>query len=792
MKRRFFKNSVTTLGGLVLAGTLLFAACDSPTNVNKQEQEEEQEQEQEEEQEIVTVEYTITPTVSSNGRIIAAPEKAAEGTEVTLVLIPDVYYSLAAAPQVTLADGTAVPLTEKETAEPYTFAMPAADVTVSASFAMNAAHNDLPLYSAADLAKIGVDPAYPMNGVYQLEADFSVTDWMPIGEFPGKPFTGILRGNNHTITINSFSEKGLAKPAVGLFAYTAFAEMENLNIAANFNSGLVLTYDGTLMTAYGTVVGLSFNMNAKNITVEGAVDIAAPNSVEMNAGGIIGAIHSGKIENCIAEMEIASSNSTGDSNTGGIVGQIHNFGSLTYFDLSSGVLITECGFAGAVIAKSLDSSSAGGIVGLGSLDVIIQHCTIEDGISIEAERTQTKAGSSYTSAGGIAGQMSGMGSAGAVVNDCAVGKGLIKATGAAGTSGSTFILAGGIAGYLTYAGSISACVTAVDVEALFESSSSITNLDIMAGGIAGYNTRSAGTTWAWDITNCFASGDILAENKGAITGGNRVIAGGITGSNAGVISGCYATGSIEGLLSGTATSVNNRNDLVNAGGITAILTSSGASINDSYYAGDEVKATGDYATAGGIAAVAIGDVSIAKCYSLGNVSVKGTKNKTAPNGTDPMTTPYNDINVVKIDSAGGIVGHNQAGNATTIPKTENCVALNNAISSEGVKNELIFAGRIVGNNQGRGVSAGNYSSPGTSSIPENNWANSAMTITRILTGGSAGSAPALDEGATPENTLNGKDVSSPPDQAGYTELGWDFAAVWQMGATGYPVLAWQN
>jgi hypothetical protein len=193
MNGRFFNHKTAqgakTLGGLVLMAALAFAACQNPTEEEK--------------------EYTVTVSSSiTGGRIIPVPAKASEGTEITLVLIPNVYYSLAVSPEVTLADGSVVDLTEKEETEPYTFAMPAANVTVSASFRVNDAHNDIPLSSAADLAKIGVDPAYPMNGVYKLEANFTVDNWTPVGEFPGKPFTGILHGNNHTVTINSFSAEG--------------------------------------------------------------------------------------------------------------------------------------------------------------------------------------------------------------------------------------------------------------------------------------------------------------------------------------------------------------------------------------------------------------------------------------------------------------------------------------------------------------------------------------------------------------------------------------------------------
>jgi hypothetical protein len=752
---------------------LTFAACESPTDGEDEA-------------------YTVTAAANiTNGRIIAAPEKAAPGTEITLVLIPNVYYSLAGAPEATLADGTVVALTQKAETEPYTFVMPAANVTVSAGFVLNAAHNDIPLYDAAGLAKIGVDPTHPMNGVYKLEADFAVTDWMPIGEFPGKPFTGILRGNNHTITINSFSAEGLAKQAVGLFGYTAFAEMEDLNIAANFDGDIALTYDkGTLASSfvgYGSAVGISLNMTAKNIKVEGTADIViASPGTELWVGGIIGMMHSGRIENCAVDMEIGANNSVNDSIIGGIVGEIYNFNSTL---LSSGVSITECRFAGAAKATAIDYSYAGGILGyVTGIDVIIQQCAVADGISIEAEKIVGGSSTAYISAGGIAGRIIGSGPVGSAIRNCTVGEGLITATGAGG--GSLSVFSGGIAGYLSRTGNIYGCASAVDVEVLFDGSSSSTTLDIMAGGIAGYNEI--------NMTNCVASGDILAHNMGTITGAHRLLAGGITGTNKGPISSCYATGSVEGLLSGTAVISSARYDWVYAGGITGLVDGNTSmsntyitepGITDCYYAGDEVKATGNYATAGGIAGATTTLVpTIVKSYARGKVSVKGT-------GELISTNRYGSNNIGKTYSAGGIVGHMQSPssaitNSGNTHKTANCVALNDAISSEGVESELIFAGRIAGNNQGLGSPASN---PGASGISEKNRANSAMTIAKIITGGGAtGPAPIADAADDPENTTDGLGVSIPPAQTVYTSLGWDFTEVWKMGAGNYPVLAWQN
>jgi hypothetical protein len=194
---------------------------------------------------------------------------------------------------------------------------------------------------------------------------------------------------------------------------------------------------------------------------------------------------------------------------------------------------------------------------------------------------------------------------------------------------------------------------------------------------------------------------------------------------------------------------------------------------------------GNYASAGGLAGVAGYNGTVKNNYALGKVSVLGSGAKITQN-------PYGIYNIEKNYSVGGIVGHlySSVASVAYIPKAEKNIALNNAISAEGAVDELIFVNRIVGNVQGIGNPT---AAPGTPSVPENNLANSAMTITKIITdGATTGPATVTDDATEPENTVNGKGIAGTPAQQVYTDLGWDFPAVWKMGASGYPVLAWQN
>jgi hypothetical protein len=760
MNGRFFNRKTArgaqTLGALALTAALAFAACQSPTDSEDEE-------------------YTVTAAAGiSNGRIIAAPEKAAPGTEITLVLIPNVYYSLAGAPQVKLADGTVVDLTEKAETEPYTFAMPAANVTVSAGFVLNAAHNDIPLYSAADLAKIGVDPAYPMNGVYKLEADFAVTDWTPIGEFPGKPFTGILRGNNHTVIINSFSAEGLAKKAVGLFGYTAFAEMDNLTVEAELDTvTLGDETDATGIIGFGLVIGNSLNANLKNINVSGEINTVESTS-RLAAGGMIGILSSGKIETSHIAIEMNGTTS-GYLYIGGIAGYIFAYNTGSNIVPSSGVIISDCSFEGSIEGNSGGLySDAGGIVGSGALNraTTIKGCQVEGNITAIG-------GTSRSAAGGIAGYGAGFGDQLFSIEDCSFDAGLITASESIANN-----YAGGSIGQAPATASVSGCASAGDVAASFDGTTSSTSYGIYAGGISGLNQCA--------IQYCSASGFVQAKNTGTVTGNgrNRVFAGGISGQNLASITQCYATGDIESLYVGNTVSSQ---DQVAAGGITGLTgeigggSSATGSTSDCYYDGGEIRAEGNYAHAGGITGFVAGNnAKVSKSYARGAIWAEGSDQFTE-------TTTHQGARVYKRDTAGGIAGYNTA-DTSYIPTVENCVALTGNITVTGPADFYIKSGRIVGSNEGTGSSP-NYNASAFFGVLTNNEANSAMTITRIITGGATtGPATVTDAADDPENTTDGLGVSisPPPAKTVYEALEWDFSEVWTMGAAGYPVLAWQK
>jgi hypothetical protein len=618
-----------------------------------------------------------------------------------------------------------------------------------------------------------------MNGVYKLEADLTVDNWTPIGEFPGKPFTGILRGNNKTVTINSFSEEGLAKQAVGLFGYTAFAEMDNLAVRAELDT-VTLTYttnatgDNAGIIGFGLVIGNSLNINLKNVTVSGEINKIESTTAILAAGGMIGLLTSGKIETSQTNIDMVGDNS-GHTYIGGIAGYIFAYNGTFTNPHVSGVMISGCSVEGSIEGSAAEQSYAGGITGHCYLEnTTIRGCQFEGNITASKPENNTYS----VSAGGIVGKNSNVIS----IGDCDVGEGTVMGS---GSSGSNY--AGGIIGD-TSAGSngtttITRCTSSIDVIASFDGETNSSSFGIYAGGISGANQCA--------IQYCFTSGFVQAQNMGTITGSgrNRVVAGGISGQNTGSITQCYTTGDVESLYTGSTISGH---DQVASGGITGITgellnnTNTVGIVSDCYYDGGEISAKGNYANAGGIAGFVAGkkdSAMISHSYARGAIFAEGSD-------TFGESTTYQSPRLYKRDTVGGIAGSIPANSNTVYPTIKNCVALFEVLTVTGPSDFYAKSGRIVGTNEGLGTTSA-YNEPKFWGALENNAASSTMNITRIITGG-ATTTETVTDSSDPENTIDGKGIFSLPDQTVYTDLGWDFVTVWKMGAAGYPVFAWQN
>jgi hypothetical protein len=558
--------------------------------------------------------------------------------------------------------------------------------------------------------------------------------------------------------------------------------MDNLTVDAELDAITVGDEtDTTGIIAFGLVIGNSLNVNLKNINVSGEISkIESTNALA--AGGMVGLLTSGKIETSQVTIKKMVGDNSVHTYIGGIAGYTYAYTTAGASPYTDGIIISGCSFVGSIEGSAVNQSYAGGIVGFCYIgNTTIRGCQVTGNITAGKTENNTYA----AAAGGIVGENSMTIS----IDDCSVGEESIVMS--SGSSGVNY--AGGITGH---GGAITRCTSAADVTASFEGTTSNGQFGVYAGGITGSNSSS--------VQYCSSSGLVQAHNTGTMTSRarNRTSAGGISGQNTGSISQCYATGSVESLFSGDTTSLDAASmDYVVAGGIAGLTgDTSGASqgiISDCYYAGDEISAEGNYAHAGGITGLVNGktdETGVFKSYARGFISAKGY-------GQFTQTTTYMGVYVYKRNAAGGIAGSAPAGTTnTTIPAIENCVALTGALTVAGPKATesgrpeafYINSGRIAGTNIGAASGSG-YTSPGTSSgTLTNNAANSAMTIARIITDGTNSDPEVVeDDTETPENTLNGKGVSIPPSQTVYTEMDWDFPAVWKMVGD-YPVLAWQN
>jgi hypothetical protein len=252
-----------------------------------------------------------------------------------------------------------------------------------------------------------------------------------------------------------------------------------------------------------------------------------------------------------------------------------------------------------------------------------------------------------------------------------------------------------------------------------------------AGGLVGESTDLGAT-----ITKSYATGSVYAKSP-------YPYAGGLCGYNYAdsVIAECYATGSA---------SAESQGALPYAGGLSG-YNSNNAVIKDSYATGSVATvSTGSSGWAGGITASNAKDAVISRCYSLSAVS--------ASIGSSDM--PIGQPGVTPGGAAGGIVGHTYFTQyAVILTKIENCAALNSSLTGTSVH-------RITGSIADEAILKDNIG------WEDMDWPQ----------------GPKVDKTA---NGLDGADCAAKPDQSAFVVLGWDFASVWKMGGTGYPVLQWQ-
>ena len=229
----------------------------------------------------------------------------------------------------------------------------------------------------------GGDACYILTNDIDLEGNIGFL-WTPIGKDPYY-FTGVFDGNNHTIK-NMHSNDELKS---GFFGGTKGAVIKNINFTDAQISASPDISDITNAMA-GTVAAHAINTSIYNCDIEGKVSTTA-----WYCGGIIGSSLATTdfhdlvlIKDCINRADVA-----GMLNNGGIVG--FSEGSVYNFNIENcenhgnidgdfiggimgdgeGFMIINCRNYGQVGTKgSFPSTTAGGMIGQGGVNIIIEDC----------------------------------------------------------------------------------------------------------------------------------------------------------------------------------------------------------------------------------------------------------------------------------------------------------------------------------------------------------------------------------------------------------------------------------
>jgi hypothetical protein len=757
------------LGAIITAAALLFAACETPinnNNNNNEDQEQEQEQEQEKAQQ---QEYTVT--VNSNitgGRMIPAPEKAKEGDTVILVAAPAVYYTLAGAPVVS-ADNNQVELSGNGQSEPYSFIMPAANVTVLPSFAIHSSHNILPIYSGSDLALIGATEAYPLNGIYQLQNNITLPDdWAPIGDGT-RVFSGIFDGTGKTITVNTFLYEDEDEPLAytGIFGFTVAATIKNLTL--NLNQAEAQPQGAN----FGFLVGYAAYSELQNISVSGDFEINLDNTIQYSAGTIAGVLDHSQLLHSNINGELTVSRRNVENTPGSTF--YNNIGGLAGFVTNSS--IRECGITGNVTITSL-FMRAGGIAGNVEQSAMTANSMVGNfsGISVNNYNDATS-GSSTVTIGGLAGYFAN----GSITNNSFDGDLLADLGGSAttGVMGNTQV--GGVIGNITQQARADSLSFKGDIE--FKIAGSMPSRSCLIGGIAGLSDGDV------QIQNSSFGGEISVFNGllSAPESDFTLSTGGIIGSARGAtIKGSYASGVITATNEDTSGTPIGAIARTHTGGIAGYFNAYVNEIDSCYFTGS-ITSNGKYPNVGGILGLGYNGSStenkITRSYAfLENVLAIGSEKRPSGNsGTDGS---------LRI-TAGGIVGRCYTTNGTSYTHrntVEYCAALYDNSNSSLIKAEgntenqnTLYAGSIVGNRLT------------TTGVPGG-------TLTANITNFPATDPPITpyiaDSDSSPGN--NGEYVADITQERffGSTDdggLGWDHPGVWTWDSVkGLPKLAWQQ
>ena len=229
----------------------------------------------------------------------------------------------------------------------------------------------------------GGDACYILTNDIDLEGNIGFV-WTPIGD--SNYFTGVFDGDNHTIK-NMYSNDNIKS---GLFGNVRDAVIKNIKFT---NAEVILSpdYGEILDGVAGVVAADAINTSFYNCDVDGEVRATA-----WDAGGIVGRLLATSdfhdivlVKDCINRADLS-----GINNVGGIVGFSESVGNNFIIENcenhakidgsiiggimgdGEGFMIINCRNYGevGVMGDALASISAGGIIGQGGINAIIEDC----------------------------------------------------------------------------------------------------------------------------------------------------------------------------------------------------------------------------------------------------------------------------------------------------------------------------------------------------------------------------------------------------------------------------------
>ena len=213
--------------------------------------------------------------------------------------------------------------------------------------------------SCAQLAYLAkqVNDGYSYENTYfKLTDDLNLADkkWTPIGEMSGC-FSGHFDGNNHEI----FGLKVDGSPYyAGLFGRISGGSVKNVNI----RSGSVRTDNDAHDSAAGGIVGHIDNGQIENCTA--SVNVSG----KSNVGGVVGYIIDGSILNC----HFLSGEIDGGESVGGIVGNVG-------YDNANKSTVSGC----SADASVKGNEKVGGLCGwFGNGDHKFSNCTMKGSVTV--------------------------------------------------------------------------------------------------------------------------------------------------------------------------------------------------------------------------------------------------------------------------------------------------------------------------------------------------------------------------------------------------------------------------